>query len=50
MPFRKVNSKEEIEKFIKKNPGPGTKKEMKRLDKEYEDIKAGRINKKFCDD
>ena len=47
MPFKKVNPKEEIDKAIKNNPE--LEKEIKKADKEYEDVKAGKTNKKFGD-
>lgn len=47
MPFRKVNSKQETEKAIKKNPE--LKKYMDEAEEEYKSIKESRLNKKFGD-
>lgn len=45
MPFRKVDVQKEIEKAIKKNPE--LEELMKQGEKEYEDIKSGKLKKKF---
>lgn len=48
MPFKKVNPKEEIEK--RKKVDPEFAKEMEKLEKEWEDIKSGKLDKKFGQD
>jgi hypothetical protein len=47
MPFKKVNISKMIEEQIEKDPEFA--KYMEEAEKEFEDIKAGRVNKKFGD-
>lgn len=45
MSFKKINVKEEIEKRTKENPQFAN--ECEKAKKEYENIKSGKLNKKF---
>lgn len=45
MPFKKINLKKEIEKRTKENPQFAD--EYEKAKKEYENIKLGKLNKKF---
>jgi cell fate (sporulation/competence/biofilm development) regulator YlbF (YheA/YmcA/DUF963 family) len=45
MPFKKIDAKKELKRAIKESPE--LKELIEKADKEYQDIKAGKLNKKF---